>query len=63
MCLSCGCDSPNDDHGDSKNITMQSLEAAAAAGDVESTAAVVKNIQTGFESATKGQTAGARQNS
>lgn len=33
MCLSCGCGSPNDDHGDPRNITMTELqEAAEAAG-------------------------------
>jgi hypothetical protein len=33
MCLTCGCGKPNDDHGDSRNITMEGLnQAAAAAG-------------------------------
>lgn len=62
MCLSCGCDSPEDDHGDSRNITMKSLEAAARAGEVGSTAEVVKNIQRGFDAAGKGQMTGARRN-
>ena len=33
MCISCGCGTPNDDHGDSRNITLDDLnQAAAAAG-------------------------------
>jgi hypothetical protein len=33
MCLTCGCGRPNDDHGDSRNITMDDLnQAAEAAG-------------------------------
>lgn len=33
MCISCGCGKPNDDHGDSRNITLDDLnQAAAAAG-------------------------------
>lgn len=49
MCLSCGCNEPDEGHGDERNITTSSLEAAAKAGEVNSTAEVVKNIQSGFE--------------
>ena len=31
MCMSCGCGHPNDDHGDSRNITLQDVDAAAQA--------------------------------
>src|SRR6266436_1843678 len=31
MCLTCGCGKSNDDHGDSRNITMEDLDQAAAA--------------------------------
>jgi len=31
MCVSCGCGQFNDDHGDSRHITMVELERAAAA--------------------------------
>lgn len=31
MCMSCGCGSPNDDHGDSRNITMNDIDQAAQA--------------------------------
>ena len=31
MCVSCGCGKLNDDHGDSRNITMKQLEGAADA--------------------------------
>ena len=50
MCLSCGCNKPTEDHGDKRNITTKSLEDAAKAGDVKSTAEVVQNIQSGFQS-------------
>lgn len=29
MCLSCGCGKPNEDYGDSRNITMEDLDKAA----------------------------------
>ena len=33
MCVSCGCGHPDDDHGDSRNITLNMLnQAAIAAG-------------------------------
>lgn len=35
MCASCGCGSPNDDHGDSRHITFEQLEAAAAAAGTD----------------------------
>ena len=31
MCVSCDCGKPNDDHGDSRNITMNQIEQAASA--------------------------------
>lgn len=31
MCISCGCGKANDDHGDSRNITLQDLDQAARA--------------------------------
>lgn len=31
MCVSCGCGSPNDDHGDNRNITLNDLDKAAVA--------------------------------
>lgn len=43
MCLSCGCGKPDDDHGDSRNITMSDLDRAAkAAGTTPEK--VVQNI-------------------
>ena len=43
MCVSCGCGKPNDDHGDSRNITLDDLnQAAEAAGTTR--AKVLKNI-------------------
>jgi len=34
MCVSCGCGKPNDDHGDSRHITMSQIEAAADAAGI-----------------------------
>lgn len=31
MCVSCGCGSPNDTHGDQRNITMDDIQQAAQA--------------------------------
>ncbi|HYX49113.1 MAG TPA: hypothetical protein VE843_05195 [Ktedonobacteraceae bacterium] len=46
MCLSCGCGKPEDDHGDSRNITMSDLDRAAeAAGTTREK--VVQNIMSG----------------
>jgi hypothetical protein len=47
MCLSCGCGKPNDDHGDSRNITMNDLSSAAqAAGTTPDQ--VAQNIMSGL---------------
>jgi hypothetical protein len=46
MCLSCGCGKPNDDHGDSRNITLDDLNRAAeAAGTTRDR--VLQNIMSG----------------
>jgi hypothetical protein len=34
MCLSCGCGEPHDNHGDTRHITLEMLEAAAAAAEI-----------------------------
>jgi hypothetical protein len=43
MCMSCGCGKPNDNHGDSRNITLHDLNDAAEAAGI-STAQAVQNI-------------------
>ena len=49
MCLSCGCGQPNDDHGDSRNITLNALnQAAQAAGTTRDK--VLQNITNGTQS-------------
>lgn len=45
MCASCGCGAPNDDHGDSANITMVDVQRAAEAAKI-SPAQVANNIKT-----------------
>ena len=35
MCLDCNCGKPNDDHGDSRHITYQQLQAAAQASGID----------------------------
>ena len=49
MCLSCGCGEPNEQHGDPRHITMNDLEAAAAASDVSALQAA-ENIIEGLRS-------------
>jgi hypothetical protein len=44
MCVSCGCGKPNDQHGDSRHITMQQIEEAARAID-KPPKEVASNIQ------------------
>jgi hypothetical protein len=44
MCVSCGCGRPNDQHGDSRHITMQQIEEAAKAIS-KSPQEVANNIQ------------------
>ena len=34
MCLSCGCGEPNDNHGDSRHITLEMLQAAGEAAEI-----------------------------
>ena len=43
MCMSCGCGKPNDNHGDSRNITQHDLNDAAEAAGI-SLAQAVQNI-------------------
>lgn len=46
MCMSCGCGRPNDDHGDSRNITLNDIDQAAiAAGTTRDK--VLQNIMGG----------------
>ena len=39
MCVSCGCGSPEDKHGDDRNITLSELQAAADAFERDASAA------------------------
>jgi hypothetical protein len=34
MCLSCGCNAPRNDHGDSRNLTIVDLRSAADAAGI-----------------------------
>ncbi len=34
MCMSCGCGTPNDTHGDERNITQDDLDRAAEAAGI-----------------------------
>lgn len=35
MCMTCGCGSPNDTHGDDAHITYDQLQAAARAAEID----------------------------
>jgi len=54
MCLSCGCDAPNDRHGDDRHITQDDVEKAAAAAKVTPLAAA-QNIMKGLQQAGSAQ--------
>ena len=43
MCVSCGCGQPNNNHGDSRNITQSDLNNAAQAAGI-STQQAAQNI-------------------
>ena len=55
MCLSCGCGKPDDDHGDSRNITSSDLDRAAEAAGT-SRDKIVQNIMnsSGIQQGTAG---------
>ena len=48
MCVSCGCGTPEDKHGDDRNITLSEIQAAAEAAGVP-VSEVVANIGKGAE--------------
>jgi len=50
MCLSCGCGEPNERHGDDANITMEDLQRAAEAANVDAEQAA-DNIHAGARTA------------
>ncbi len=54
MCVSCACGSPNDDHGDSRNITMNQLQQAAEAASIS-----VDEVCQNIEAASAGEAVGA----
>ncbi len=50
MCLDCGCGELNESHGDSRHITMDSIQAAAQASEI-SVDEAIKNISDGLREA------------
>jgi hypothetical protein len=48
MCLDCGCGEPNEDHGDARHITMDSIQAAAQASEI-SVEEAIRNISAGLK--------------
>ena len=48
MCVSCGCGSVEDQHGDSRNITLSGLRAAAKATNLDMNQIAVNNMQQGL---------------
>jgi len=48
MCISCGCDEPEADHGNPKNITLKQFRDAAQAAEVDM-GQLLKNIDEGFK--------------
>jgi hypothetical protein len=50
MCLDCGCGELNESHGDSRHITMDSIQAAAQASEI-SVDEAIRNISDGLRQA------------
>ena len=48
MCLTCGCGSPNDDHGNPDHITHDDVKKAAEAAGIKPKKAV-KNLRKGMK--------------
>ncbi len=48
MCISCGCDEPEDNHGNAKHMTLKQFREAATAAEVEMPQ-LLKNIEEGFK--------------
>jgi hypothetical protein len=48
MCISCGCDEPEANHGNSKHITLKQFKDAAQAAEVDM-GQLLKNIEEGFK--------------
>ena len=57
MCLDCGCGELNESHGDSRHITMDSIQSAAQASEI-SVEEAINNISDGLRQAqgSSGQT-------
>src|SRR5918995_1993690 len=57
MCLDCGCGELNESHGDSRHITMDSIQSAAQASEI-SVEEAIRNISEGLRQAqgSSGQT-------
>ena len=50
MCLDCGCGELNENHGDFRHITMDSIQAAAQASEI-SVDEAIRNISDGLRQA------------
>jgi hypothetical protein len=50
MCLDCGCGELNEDHGDSRHLTLDSIRSAAQASEISIDEAM-KNIADGIQQA------------
>ncbi|MFN8472598.1 MAG: hypothetical protein U0822_10440 [Anaerolineae bacterium] len=54
MCMTCGCNKPNERHGNPDNITMEDIQKAAKAAKISPDQAV-RNIDTTMRTAGAGQ--------
>ena len=50
MCLDCGCGELNEDHGDARHLTLDSIRSAAQASEI-SVDEAMKNIADGLRKA------------
>ncbi|GBD14010.1 MAG: hypothetical protein NZ695_01720 [Dehalococcoidia bacterium] len=47
MCITCGCDEPEDNHGDPRHITLSQFRQAAEAAEVDMRQ-LLQNIEQGL---------------
>lgn len=60
MCMNCGCNMPDDKHGNESNISLDDLRRAGQANGQE-VDEVISNIEQTYQSAVEGADMGNRQ--
>lgn len=56
MCMSCGCNQPRNEHNDYSNITYNTLLRAMVAGNVDTMAQLIENMEDTLDAMQNGST-------